>query len=539
MNKIKSVTIRRAEALFLAIVLMLASCLVKILSIQNSPIAYEAVDQSEKTVKLSETRGYIYDRNGLPLVNCEKKNSAVILVTPENKEFVLKLTGEDNINNGICMITDSIQDIPESEYTKSYYTVSRYGENPLCSHIIGYVNSDGIGICGIEKAFDKILNDAGGELFLKYNASAQGNALAGSGIEVSGENFDSPAGIVLTIDKSIQRITEEALLKSEIRCGAAVVINTSTFEIEAICSIPCYDPNNVAVSLSDENLPFVNRAFSAFPVGSVFKPVVAAAALENGMNVSHQTECKGYIETGGNIFRCYNFNVHGKVDINLAVEKSCNCFFIETGLAAGAENLIKTAEKFGFGKENRFCSTLVGAGGNLPHFKSITSDSQLANLCFGQGELLATPVQIAAAYAVFANSGKYKTPVLLKALINDDGEEYAYYKNDEEKAVINRRTAGIINTCLYNNMLNGTGINGAPYNTASAGKTATAQTGRYDDSGNEILCTWFAGFFPFEEPLYAVVVMNEKGSTASEDCAPVFKKIAEGITEYLNGQKGS
>ena len=85
-------------------------------------------------------------------------------------------------------------------------------------------------------------------------------------------------------------------------------------------------------------------------------------------------------------------------------------------------------------------------------------------------------------------------------------------------------------------MLNGTGINGAPYNTEAAGKTATAQTGRFDDNGREYLCTWFAGFFPFENPQYAVVVLNEKGSTASVDCAPVFKKIAERITEYLSGQ---
>lgn len=538
MNKLKTMTIRRAWALFLVVALMFSLCLAKILLIQNSPWVDEAVNQSEKTVLLSQTRGYIYDRNGLHLVNSEKKNSAVILVTPENKDLIQTLTGEKNIKNGLCIITDSVQDVSVNEYTKSYYTVSRYSEKPLCSHIIGYINSDGIGVCGIEKAFDRILDDGGGELILKYNSSAQGTALAGSGIEIYDKNFDSPAGIVLTIDKNIQKITEEAMKNSEIICGAAVVINTSTFEIEAICSIPCYDPNNVAVSLSDEKLPFINRAFSAFPVGSVFKPVVAAAALENGMNVSHQTECKGYIETGGNIFRCYNFNVHGRVDINLAVEKSCNCFFIETGLDTGAENLIRTAENFGFGKENRFCSTLAGESGNLPFYKSITSDSQLANLCFGQGELLATPVQIAAAYAVFANGGIYKTPVLLKSLINDDGEAYAYYKNNVETAVIKKRTAEIINTCLYNNMLNGTGINGVPYNTTAAGKTATAQTGRYDENGHEILCTWFAGFFPFEEPLYAVVVMNEKGSTASEDCAPVFKKIAEGITEYLNGQKG-
>ena len=539
MNFSEAVGIKRVRYIFLVFMLLFSLCIVRIISIQKSPLSQVADNQFEKTVRLAETRGYIYDRNRLPLVNAEKKENTVILVTQENKSLVENTTGKKNIKNGLCIISESTNINQNNDYIRSFYTVSRYSETPLCSHITGYINSDGKGVCGIEKAFDKILDDAGGELVLKFNAEAQGNALAGGGLEIINDNFDSPGGIVLTIDKNIQEITQNAMAESGIVCGAAVVINTNTFEIEAICSVPYYDPNDIAASLSDNNLPFVNRAFSSFPVGSVFKPIVAAAALENGMSIMHSTECKGFLDIGGNTFRCYNSNVHGTVDLNSAVEKSCNCFFIETGLDTGAENIIKTAEKFGFGKEIRFCSTLVSECGNLPHFKSILSDPQLANLCFGQGELLATPVQIAAAYAVFANGGIYKTPVMMKTLINNNGEEYAYYKNENEVIAVKKKTAEMINACLYNNMLNGTGVNAAPYNTSSAGKTATAQTGRYDDNGQEILCTWFAGFFPYEKPQYAVVVMNEKGSTASSDCAPVFKNIAERITEYLNGQKES
>ena len=84
-------------------------------------------------------------------------------------------------------------------------------------------------------------------------------------------------------------------------------------------------------------------------------------------------------------------------------------------------------------------------------------------------------------------------------------------------------------------MLNGTGINGKPDNASSAGKTATAQTGRYKETGEEILCTWFCGFFPFENPQYTVVVFNENGKSAADDCAPVFKEIAENIT-YITDQ---
>ena len=125
---------------------------------------------------------------------------------------------------------------------------------------------------------------------------------------------------------------------------------------------------------------------------------------------------------------------------------------------------------------------------------------------------------------------------MLKELIDDKGEVYGYYKSETEYNAISLKTCETVNTALYNNMLNGTGVNGNSSLTASAGKTATAQTGRYDENGKEILCTWFAGFFPYEEPLYSVVIFNENGSTASSDCAPVFKAVMEGIIKYQGVQ---
>ncbi len=530
---------KRVLSLFSVFCILFSFCAIKIIKVQNSTFADVSEMQFTKSISLSQTRGYIYDRNMLPLVNDERTRKTAVLVKEDNKREVEEAVGTNNLQSGLCLLLDENYKLEEGSYIKNYYTVTRYKDKGLCTHITGYINSEGVGVCGIEKAFDRILAEANGSLTVSYDANAQGRALAGDGLEITDDNYDSPAGVVLTIDKNIQIITEDAMNNSDIACGAVVVMNTETFEIEGIYSNPAYSQTDVASSLSDPCLPFLNRAFSSYPVGSVFKPVVAAAAFQNGVSFSETVECNGFVEIDTNIFRCFNRNSHGRVDINLAIEKSCNCYFIETGIKAGAKNLIETAELFGFGKETSFCSTLVSVSGNLPAHQSITSDSQLANLCFGQGELLATPVQLAAAYSVLANGGIYKTPSLLKTLINDKGEVYAYYKTEDSHKVINKDIAEIINTCLYNNMLNGTGVNGAPSNTTSAGKTATAQTGRYDENGNEELCTWFAGFFPYEKPIYAVVVLNEKGSIASSDCAPVFKVIAEGITEYLNGQKVS
>lgn len=541
MFRSKHIYLRRVFFVFLCFCLLNGICAIKILKIQNSSISDVADMQFSKTVVLGETRGYIYDRNLSPLVNCEKNSKYVVLVNPGNKSIIENVLSEDGgeLNNGLCVSLDGENNFTEDDYIKKYYSIERYSDNDLCTHITGYINSDGVGVCGIEKAFDKILDDAKGKLSVSFEANGYGAALAGKGLDIQKDNYDSPAGVVLTIDKNIQEITEKAMLESDIECGAAVVINVNTFEIEAICSIPAYKQTDIAASLRNPDLPFVNRAFSAYPVGSVFKPFIAVSAFENGCSFSETYECNGYITVGGNTFRCYNRNIHGELDINMAIEKSCNCFFIETGLKTGAEKIIETAENFGFGKSITFCSTLQSSSGNLSNALSITSQAQLANLCFGQGDLLATPVQLAAAYAVLANGGEYKEPTLLKELVDDNGEVYAYYKSETAYRAAAQDVCDMINTCLYNNMLNGTGMNGAPVNTTSAGKTATAQTGKYDDNGNELLCTWFSGFFPYENPVYAVAVMNEKGSTASSDCAPVFKDIAEGITEYLNDQKVS
>lgn len=493
--------------------------------------------QFSKSLTLAETRGYIYDRNMLPLVNTQKTDKTIYItdVYPKSSEA----NAENEAVNGLIITSSFENDTEDTEYIKKFYDVSRYAENQLCTHVIGYVNSDGTGVSGIEKAFDRILNEASGTLKAVYGADAGGKALAGKGIELVYDNYDSPAGISTTIDREIQEIVESALENSDIKQGAVVVMDVNTFEIAAMASVPEFNPENVEISLSDEELPFLNRALNAYPAGSVFKPFIAAAAIENGWNFTETFYCNGYINLGSNTFRCYNSNVHKNEDLNSAIENSCNTFFIDIGINTGAEKIIDTVKKFGFGKSTEFCSTLTASAGNIPEAESITSDSQLATICFGQGEILVTPVQLAAAYCVLANYGTYKEPVLLKELIDDEGNIYGYYKSETEYSAVDRLTCEIINPTLYNNMLNGTGVNGSSDFVTSAGKTATAQTGRFDENGREILCTWFAGYFPYEEPLYSVIVLNENGSTASIDCAPVFKAIIEGITTSRGVQSES
>ncbi len=528
-DNMKNTIYKRTYIVFFAFLVLFAGIIARIYAIQKSSYSSAADMQFTREITLGETRGNIYDINMKPLVN-EIVKQQYIVMSDESTERIIKNDKVNEIKKGLFVKLESENTIKETKFIKGYNTVTRYSENLLCPHIIGYTNSSGAGVAGIEKAFDKILSDASGKLTVSFNADATDNALKGDGIALNDYNYNSRAGIRLTIDKDIQEIAKNALNNSEIECGAVVILDVKTAEIRAISSIPCYNLNDIGSSLSDKNLPFLNRALSSYPVGSVFKPVIAVSSIKNGFNISDSFECEGSVKFGENIFSCFNNSVHGKMDLNLATEKSCNTFFINMGINAGYKNIYETAELFGFGKRIELCSTLISESGNLPGLSEINSDSALANLCFGQGSLLATPLQLAAAYNVFANNGIYTEPYVLKELINADGVGYAYYKSEDTHFVADKNIIEAVNNCLYNNMLNGTGTNGKPDNVSAAGKTATAQTGRYNDKGEEILCTWFCGYFPFENPMYTVVVFNENGKSASEDCAPVFKEIAQNIT---------
>lgn len=531
MMKLKIKINSRPIILMSLFVLIFFSLAIRIIFIQTGEYSQIAASQSKREILLGESRGYIYDRNYCPLVNDIKKNYYAFISSDSGINENVK--SDMQFKSGICFAEEKVlnSDLPTNRV--DYNIIERYSDN-ICAHLIGYIDSDGYGVSGIEKAFDKILDDSSGKIKLSYVADGSGKAFSGCDITIIDENYNSGAGVVLTIDKEIQKIAEEALLNSDIECGAVVILDAVTSEIYACASIPVFDRSNMTASLADEKSPFVNRAISAYPVGSVFKPIVAAAAVDSGMSFTDTYMCTGKISIGDNIFNCYNSTAHGLTDLNSAIENSCNCYFIDAGLKTGKNNICNTVSSFGFGKSFSLCSTLVSDKGNFISSDEISSDSQLANLCFGQGELLATPLQLAAAYCVLANGGVYNKPVLMKELIDSNKRVYGYYKNDEGIRIVDSETCNIVNTCLFNNMLNGTGINAQPESVSAAGKTATAQTGIYKD-GKEILNTWFAGFFPYEKPEFVVVVFNENGSTASMDCAPVFKTIADSI--YFNQKK--
>lgn len=342
---------------------------------------------------------------------------------------------------------------------------------------------------------------------INFTIDAKGRLLEGDGGTVTDNNYYSEYGPVLTIDKNVQKTVENAA--EDMEKGAVVVMDVESGEILAALSKP-YD--------------HLYRAFMPYAVGSVFKLVVSACAIENKTDILY--ECKGETTVGDTVFSCQKKKEHGLQHIKEALANSCNCYFIELALELGAEKLTETAEKFGFGQICSFGEEWKKSNGSLPSLEELQSPGQLALLGFGQGRLTASPVFFCSVAAAIANGGIYNQPRVLRGEMSDGGE-YTEYADIPARRAIEKETAEKLLEYMRYVVTDGTGA-AADYNNSSAGKTSTAQSGRYD-GGREILNTWFAGVYPYEKPKYAIVVMTEDGNSGAGDCCPVFRTIVENL----------
>ena len=493
-------------------------------------------------MQIASSRGMIYDRNMLALVNRNEKTILIVDPTDEAmSNLEANLTAEEysmaceKAAKGKPFLIECENWQGESDSIEAVTVYERCSSSDTAAHVIGYTDSEDSGVSGIEKAFDSLLKEYSGTLSVRYSADATGRMLKGDDFEILSENFASEGGIVLTVDREIQRVCEDSVMRNGIKTGGAVVLNAQTSEILALVSVPCFDRDNMEQSLTAENSPFLNRVLNAYSVGSVFKPIVAAAALEAGISENTLFDCKGYVTVNGQRFNCHKKDGHGLINMAQATAVSCNSYFIQLGQLTGEDKIIQIASALGLGEEIELCDGMFSVSGNLPEASAIDSAPALANLSFGQGTLLATPLQIGAVYCAFANGGYYREPYILKNMVDEDLNVTAYYKNEINNKVLTDSICERIGEMLSLTVSDGSGKLAKPMCYEAAGKTATAQTGQIRDSA-EICHTWFAGYYPAENPEYVIVVFNEDGDSSSTDCAPVFRDIADGITGIFSGQ---
>lgn len=528
---------KRMIAILLAFVFLYSSITVRLYTLSVKKI--EIADNSQKryTLMIGEIRGEILDCNGEKLVSSEYDNVVALKPTVKALATLENVLDEKSYNmlkqrmKNSKALTVNIGDFEVDEnqdvvMLKKYF---RYSDTQIADHIIGYLNGEGKGVYGIEKSFDDILY-TGKSLSVSFSSDVFGRVLSGTQITVN--NGDIGKGsVMLTLDSRIQKIAEDALDSNGVECGGAIVVETQTGAIRAMVSRPDFDAGNIAAFLNDEKSPLLNRTLNAYSVGSVFKVAVAATAIENGKG-DFTYDCKGSCNVDGTVFCCNNNTVHGKLDLTKALECSCNTFFIELASQLGAEKILETASLMGFGQGNVLTDAIVSKQGVVPSVSELESSGAFANFSFGQGRFTATMIQLNNMMSAVAGEGKYYKPYLIEKATNANGENIFTHRGGYPVYVLTEKTCEYLTDMLKSVVEKGNAQMAKPDNNVfAAGKTATAQTGIFDENGTEICNTWFAGFFDSGKTRYTVVILKERGVSGATDCAPVFKCIADEIVK--------
>jgi penicillin-binding protein 2 len=423
-----------------------------------------------------------------------------------------------------------------------------YPYNRLASHLLGYLNEidlwrlnklsdygynvkDIVGYGGIEEKYDYFLRQQEGIFSVEVNHRGKFVRVLGYKPPQNGRD------IQLTIDLEIQKIVEANLNG---RDGSVVIMDPNTGEIIAMASYPDFNPA-VFVERKGEDLlktfgaskeSFLNRAISGiYPPGSIFKNIVAVAALESSkINFSTTFFCPGKMAIGNREFACWN--THHEQDLIGALAHSCDVFFYSSGLRLGGQGIYDYAIKFGLAHPTDIDLPYEAKGFvPSPLWKRIHKlqnwfDGDTANFSIGQGDLMVTPIQMARMIAVFANDGWLVNPFVAK---NISGYDITSYHRKSIKVPFKERNIRRVCEGLRKvvtdrdgtaNVLSTVGI-------SVAGKTGTVQVPHGQSHA------WFAGYFPYELPKYVICVMLEHGGSGSASVSLAKQIIERMIQENL------
>lgn len=497
-------------------------------------------------VSVDVARGDILDCNGLPFTNTALHFS--VLVFPDHlhnpsqtARRLARLTGQDEeaitakinqrrpfkVKTNLDAVTAQQINTMNSQGVMAVAEKVRYNYTSLASHVVGYTNiADNRGVSGLEVMYDDILRGNQSE-FVAALVDAGQQLIPGLGYKrLHLEGQSKASDIVLTIDSHIQKIVEAEMDKS-IEKGAVVVMRPSTGEIVAMASRPNFDANHLIDYLKMSDSPLLNRAVSAYQPGSVFKMVLAAAALEEKtVSASQVFFDPGYIYVNDRQFKGWDFDQggRGKITFTQAIAYSSNPVVIEVAQKVGASSLVSWAQKLGFGKKTTL--NFDGEGeGNLPAPENLYP-GDLANLSIGQGSLEASPLQVAAMIATIVNDGIKPDPILVKELRSREGIVVKRYPLSRGTRTLSKQTAAALRDMMADATRYGTGQAAFVENGGSAGKTGSAETGHYDKKGKSLSHAWFAGYAPLYNPAYVIVVFVEKGMSGGDVAAPIFRDIA-------------
>ncbi len=511
---------------FVCLLLLLSVCGIRVAIIAvDSDLKQTAISQSQRRVTVSANRGIIYDCNGVLLTDVEQKDVTVVFPCEQGAFALTEMLSGEQLQSAMERLSKGNPVILEMPYHGSSNAVAVLSVNKrysgILNHVIGYTDKDGNGISGIEKGFDEVLK--GNPLTVTYITDTAGRMLIGEGYNISNSQGNS---VTLTIDAKIQKVVEAAMLP--VTRGAAVVVEAQSGKIKAMVSRPSFDPNMIAQYLESKESPLINRALYPYNVGSVFKPCVAAAAIEKGFE-GYGYNCTGSITHKGILFKCNHIAGHGQVDMRSAIGVSCNTYFYTLSGEVGANALYSSAEALRFGKSFDLGGGIITQSGSLPNLNVLNdSSAALINLSIGQGDLMLTPIALSNLYSAIVNDGSYMIPTIVEGVTKNG--IYEPYPESLPTRAMSQITANKIKDYLVYALKDGTGVAAYQEGVLAGGKTGTAQTG-WKDGNRKILNGWFCGFVECGTSDYVIVILKEDVQSGSYDCAPIFKSISSEINE--------
>lgn len=433
-------------------------------------------------------------------------------------------------------------------------SLREYPMGSLACQILGFTDIDGQGMLGIERTHQALLAGAPGQMLAPKDAKGR--------FIVDQENYIkvpvNGSTLQLTIDSSIQHITEEALKEAVDRLnpkGAyAVVVDPNTGEILAIAGTPTFDPNHPLpkkfLNRSEAELSpaekeelehekkrqgearRVRAVEDTYEPGSTMKIFTVAIALEERkVHLGESIDCRGpWVHNGKPITDTHH---HGALTMEEVLWQSSNIGTAKIGLRLEPTVHYQYLRKFGFGELSGL--NFPGESAGLFQAPDRWSGTTQHTICYGYG-ISTTPLQILMAGCAIANGGKLMKPLLIQKVYNDSGTLLQEFKPQVRHQVISEETSAMMREVLKGVITNGTAKKAALDGVEAFGKTGTArklaQGGAYN-AGKHY--SSFMGFFPVDKPQYGVLFMLDEpggGLTGGDVAAPLFKKVGDAILRY-------
>ncbi|MCL5407738.1 MAG: penicillin-binding protein 2 [Patescibacteria group bacterium] len=407
-----------------------------------------------------------------------------------------------------------------------------YPESELGGQVLGFSNNLGEGQYGIEGYFNEQLKGFGGEISAEKDTKGRLFSI--------GEKVEPKDGsdYVLTLDHSIQYQAElvlaEAVKTYQADSGFIGVMDPKTGAVLAMAGSPSFDPNKYNEVPQGQQEVFNNPGITAaYEPGSVFKPLIMAAAINEG-KVQPDTEgvFSNKVTVDSYEIHTSTDQAYGKETMTQVLENSDNVAMVWISELLGKDLEYKYVKDFGFGRKSGIELDTEATGSVLDVKK--WSNTQRATISFGQG-ISMTPIQLMAAYCVLANGGKLMKPYIVGEVRSPDGR-VDKTQSQEIKRVINTDTSDKLKDMLIGVVDFGHGKKAGVPGYKVAGKTGTAQIpkpggGYYDDRH----IGTFAGFAPAKDPKFVMIVRLDQPKNvkwAEESAAPTFGKMAKWLLDY-------